>query len=275
MTIKRPLCIAGKNRIAVDALNLFINSPLYDVMVCPVASDSGHDSWQPSLRKFVKQLGCRIVSLEEAQKVAGLIFLSLEYDKIIDIDRFANANLFNIHFSYLPAYKGCFTSIWPILNEESVSGVTLHKIDKGIDTGPIVDQRRFDLHNEITAIELYDVYQKEGAALLKDDILIFQKNDLEVVEQSAIGSTYFSRKSLASIPREISPHQTAFQIKKQVRALFFPVYQTATYCSDAIMRCRITDRRSCLLPGTIVSKKDKSVMVSTIDYDVELVKYQH
>lgn len=269
---KVPLCIAGKNRIAVDALNLFIDSPMYDVMVCPIASDSGHDSWQPSLRNYAKRLGCKIVSLEEAQDISGLIFLSLEYDKVINIHRFKNARLFNLHFSYLPAYKGCFTSIWPILNEESASGVTLHKIDEGIDTGPIIDQRKFILHKEITAMELYETYQTVGAGLLEDNILTLQENDLRMVDQSAIGSTYFSRKSFAWIPREINPHQTAFQIKKQVRALFFPAYQTATYCGNAIASCHITDRRSCSLPGTIVSKKEKSLVISTIDYDVELVK---
>ena len=56
---------------------------------------------------------------------------------------FLNARLYNIHFSYLPAYKGMFTSALPIKNGEVDSGVTLHKIESGIDTGDIIDQIKF------------------------------------------------------------------------------------------------------------------------------------
>ena len=74
-----------------------------------------------------------------------IFFISLEFDKIINTSLFKTTNLFNIHFSLLPRYKGMYTSILPILNGDKISGVTLHKIDRGIDTGDIIDKCSFRL----------------------------------------------------------------------------------------------------------------------------------
>lgn len=71
-----------------------------------------------------------------------LIFISLEFDKIVNPDLFKDARLYNIHFSLLPSYKGMYTSAIPILNGEEMVGVTFHEIDKGIDTGNIIAQKK-------------------------------------------------------------------------------------------------------------------------------------
>ena len=47
-----------------------------------------------------------------------------------------------------------YTSYWPIKNGEKKSGVTLHKIDSGIDTGDIISQLSFDI-DEDTLFSLY------------------------------------------------------------------------------------------------------------------------
>ena len=58
--------------------------------------------------------------------------------EIIKTKNFKSNKLFNLHFSLLPSYKGMHTSAFPILNGEKYSGVTIHKIDNGIDTGDII-----------------------------------------------------------------------------------------------------------------------------------------
>ena len=59
-----------------------------------------------------------------------------------------NLNLINylIFISLLPKYRGVFTSTNVILNNEKTTGVTFHKIDKGIDTGDIIGQKSFKLN---------------------------------------------------------------------------------------------------------------------------------
>ena len=65
---------------------------------------------------------------------------------ILNIDKFFSKELFNFHFSLLPKYRGCHTNFFQIYNGEKISGVTLHKIDNGIDTGPIIDQLKFSIN---------------------------------------------------------------------------------------------------------------------------------
>jgi methionyl-tRNA formyltransferase len=51
----------------------------------------------------------------------------------------------NVHGSLLPKYAGARTLGWVIENGETESGVTVHVIDEGVDTGPIIHQRTFSL----------------------------------------------------------------------------------------------------------------------------------
>ncbi len=51
----------------------------------------------------------------------------------------------NIHYSLLPNYRGGSPLLWQVVNGESHGGVTIHRIDSGIDTGPILRQAAVDL----------------------------------------------------------------------------------------------------------------------------------
>jgi methionyl-tRNA formyltransferase len=57
----------------------------------------------------------------------------------------ASAVFLNVHGSLLPKYAGARTLGWVIENGEAESGVTVHVIDEGVDTGPIIHQRAFAL----------------------------------------------------------------------------------------------------------------------------------
>lgn len=51
----------------------------------------------------------------------------------------------NVHGSLLPKYKGARTLAWAIEEGESKSGVTVHRVDEGMDTGDVLLQTAFDL----------------------------------------------------------------------------------------------------------------------------------
>ena len=62
-------------------------------------------------------------------------FLSLEFDQIIRPQKFADARLYNIHFSLYHIIGEMYTAVLPILYGETRSGVTLHRIDRGLIRG--------------------------------------------------------------------------------------------------------------------------------------------
>jgi len=62
----------------------------------------------------------------------------------------------NVHGGPLPNYRGLpmATAVFAILRAEPEFGVTLHRVDAGIDTGPVVDRRAFRLSESVTLEEL-------------------------------------------------------------------------------------------------------------------------
>ena len=78
------VCIAGKNDIAVFGLKLLIlKLGKENILACPNSDDDGSPSWQPSLARYAERLGIQIVNLEDLYDQDDIIFLSLEFNKII------------------------------------------------------------------------------------------------------------------------------------------------------------------------------------------------
>jgi len=103
------LILAGKTRLAVECLFYVIDQKIAsprEITAIPVASDQGIDTWQPSFRKAAISRGVPVVPVEHAKQLDG-IFISLEYDKIVRSNEFRSRLMLNVHFSALPAYKGC------------------------------------------------------------------------------------------------------------------------------------------------------------------------
>jgi len=263
------ICIAGKNEISVHGLKLALETFNHsEVVTCPNEDDDGISRWQPSLRRFSNEWGVKIVTLEELYDQDDLIFLSLEFDKIIRTEKFKTNKLFNVHFSLLPAYKGMFTSAWPILNGESVSGVTLHKIDSGIDTGDIIEQEKVVISSVENCRSLYFKYLSAGMVLLDRCFHQLVSGNCRFSAQHFRGSSYYSKKSINYNNLQIDINNTAESIERQSRAYHFREFQIPQIHNYPICNGVIIPQRSRLAPGNITADGDDGIVVSTIDYDI-------
>ena len=56
--------------------------------------------------------------------------------------------ILNIHPGWLPEYKGAMSYFWCLRNNESKAGVSVHWMDEGIDTGPLLARRRFKIRRK-------------------------------------------------------------------------------------------------------------------------------
>lgn len=268
------ICVAGKNNIAVDVCNFIVehfnNANIFALVN---KTDDGIDGWQKSFLKYVKNTPkVNLVTLELLYGISDLVFISTEFDKIIKPDRFRSKNLYNIHFSLLPKYKGVFTSVWPILNNDKFSGVTLHKIDNGIDTGEIIAQKKFLIKNDETAYSLYHKLIKNGTNLVIKHLEKLFAGNVCSTPQGIRGSTYYSRQSLNFANLRVDLNCTASQIDAQIRAFYFPAFQLPQVYDVCVVGTRITTQRSIERPGTILSETENFIKISTIDYDIILYK---
>lgn len=266
------ICIAGKNNIAIDVCRYVVeNYPQANIYALINRNEPGEDNWQQSYLKYIKsEPHVKLSTLEQMYEIEDLVFMSVEYDRIIRPHLFKTKYLYNIHFSLLPAYKGVYPSVWPILNGEEYAGVTLHKMDQGIDTGDIIAQKRFKLSSKETSFSLYTRLIDEGTKLVVKHVDKLIANRYTTRQQSAMGSTYYSKKSIDYANLTIVLNVTAAQLDRQIRAFYFPAYQVARVYGHAIQRCVITKQKSTERPGTILEETETYIKLATIDYNIIL-----
>ena len=82
---------------------------------------------------------------------------------ILDLPRFG---CLNVHTSLLPRYRGAAPIQWAILNGDAETGVTIMKMDAGLDTGNILTQAVTPIHPEDTSETLHGRLAALGAELL-------------------------------------------------------------------------------------------------------------
>ncbi|MFZ4400962.1 MAG: formyltransferase family protein [Bacteroidales bacterium] len=267
------LCIAGKGNIAVDCLQFFLKVlDKKDIFVILNNNDNFKNTWMKSLGFYANLEGIKIVKLEDVYLIEDLLFLSLEFDKIINPKKFKSSNLYNIHFSLLPDYKGVYTSLLPILHGKDFSGISFHKIDNGIDTGDIIFQEKIDINNTTTCRELYFKYLINGANLIIENFNEIINGNFKSIKQNPINSFYYSRNSINILQKEINLFQSAFQIQRNVNAFIFREYQLPTINGIQINKVIILEERSKEKPGKIVFENDEKLIINTIDFNIIVIK---
>lgn len=73
----------------------------------------------------------------------------------LEMIRSATRGGINYHPSLLPKYRGGSAINWAVISGERETGVTIHQIDEGVDTGPIILQEKVDIHPDDTVKSLY------------------------------------------------------------------------------------------------------------------------
>jgi len=88
--------------------------------------------------------------------------VSYGYSHIIKQDMIDKAKnpIINLHISYLPFNKGADPNFWSWL-ENTLKGVTIHQIDKGIDTGDILIQKEVKFKGDETLSSSYEILKEE------------------------------------------------------------------------------------------------------------------
>ncbi len=230
------MVIGGKGWLAVRAAELvetLIASGLVDarIEVVRTLDDDGRDSWMPSLVAVGKSKGWPVLdAIETAGLTADDRFLSLQYDRIVDCTALAGVPAYNLHFAYLPRYRGSLTSALPLRNGESTVGVTLHELVQEVDAGPIIAQSAFPVPPFLTAFDLYRAYHDHGFELLKAHLPALIAGRVTAVPQDHANATAFTRRSVDfSDVRLVDFDRDAATVRDHCRSLVFPPAQYPTF----------------------------------------------
>jgi methionyl-tRNA formyltransferase len=102
---------------------------------------------------------------------------------------------FNIHASLLPRWRGAAPINRAIMAGDAESGVTIMKMNEGLDTGDIALADRMPIAPDMTAGELHDALSRLGADLMLRALAALERGTLTFTPQPDSGSTYAAKVS--------------------------------------------------------------------------------
>ncbi|BAJ64108.1 methionyl-tRNA formyltransferase [Anaerolinea thermophila UNI-1] len=132
---------------------------------------------------------------------------------VLDLPQFG---CINVHASLLPRWRGASPIQAAILHGDIVTGVTIMKMDAGIDTGPILAQREVAIQPDDTAGSLSDRLAEEGANLLIEVLPEYLTGRLHPKPQPEEGATY--AKMLTKEEGHLNFEESVHQLVNRVRA---------------------------------------------------------
>ena len=174
----------------------------------------------------------------------------------------------NLHFSLLPAYRGAAPAQRALHNAETVTGVTVFQLDKGMDTGPIFAQGSITIDPSWRSAELLQHLADLGPGVVQ--------RTFEMVES---GNSPHAQDGVSSLAPKISKAEakidfatSASQISNSVRAFTYEPGAWTLWKNEPFKICAVKTVDSLHgVPGQVVVA-DKSVFVSTGSGAIELLR---
>jgi methionyl-tRNA formyltransferase len=102
----------------------------------------------------------------------------------------ASEGAWNVHASLLPKFRGAAPVERAIMAGETETGVTIIRMDEGLDTGPMALQRPVAIPSEMNAGELTELLAHAGAKAIVEGLDLLQTNALILVDQDSRHATY-------------------------------------------------------------------------------------
>ena len=97
----------------------------------------------------------------------------------------------NLHTALLPKYRGLMPTFWVLKNNEEYTGVSVFFVDEGIDSGPIIVQRKIKIGNQ-TQRQLISNTKRLGMECILKAIELIEKDQVELIPNPDSEQTYYS-----------------------------------------------------------------------------------
>lgn len=189
------------NRIKKIGIVAFIGQLLFRFIVMPYLNSSSNDRKRELSASYLKSRPSAplppVAYVENINSQEGSHLLNdLSPDAIVVVTRRiiskgtldrVSARFINIHDGIIPKYRGLFGAYWAMVSGDRANcGATVHFIDQGLDTGPIIAQS--NISDQLTAKDnftTYAIHQFASALpLLNTALLDMAKHQLQTVERS-------------------------------------------------------------------------------------------
>jgi methionyl-tRNA formyltransferase len=190
------LVFLGTSSFACPALaTLFEHNEVQLVVTQPDRPADRHARLRPPpVKELAQQIGVPVFQPERINTQEALTKLRAARPDVIIVAAYGQLlkpqvftipphGAINIHASLLPAYRGAAPVNWAILQGQSVTGITTFRIERGMDTGDILLQRRLSIDPNETAGELEARLAKLGAEAILATLYALSEGSLTPIPQ--------------------------------------------------------------------------------------------
>jgi methionyl-tRNA formyltransferase len=177
---------------------------------------------------------------------------------------------FNVHASLLPRWRGAAPINRAVMAGDAESGMTVMKMNEGLDTGDMAMAERVPIGADMTAGELHDVLARIGADLMPRAFAALERGTLALTPQPETGVTYASK--IAKEETRIDWAQPWKQVHDHIRGLSpFPGAWFEMADGTRIKVLRTTQADGSGAPGTVL---DDKLTVACAEGAVRLLQLQ-
>lgn len=161
----------------------------------------------------------------------------------------------NIHTSLLPRWRGAAPIQRAIEEGDNETGITIMKMDSGLDTGPILEQFACSILPRDTARTLHDRLAIMSAREINESLSKIVECETNAIEQDNSKATY--AKKISKQDAKIDWTQSAIQLERKIRAFNpFPITHTVMNKTNVrIWEAEIKQSSEDLVVGTLLNTK--------------------
>jgi methionyl-tRNA formyltransferase len=170
--------VASSSPVAIpliSALNASSTHQLIGLLTNPdKATGRGMHVVANELANWAESLGLNVQKPENNDELKKVIenikpeiVITIAYGRIIPLDllELPKSGWINVHFSLLPRWRGAAPVQWAILNGDKQTGITVFKLDKGMDTGPVYLEQVTPINDNENSDELLKRLSQIGSDL--------------------------------------------------------------------------------------------------------------
>ncbi len=279
----------GTPDFAVGSLKALLEAGQYHIQAVVTQPDRpkgrGQKMVETPVKTFALQHGLPVfqpLKVKEAEFVQQLKAWQPDFIVVAAFGQFLTQEILdiptygciNVHASLLPKYRGAAPIQYAIIKGEKESGVTIMRMEKGMDTGAMYSRVVVPIDAEMNFARLHDELMEKGAVLLTDTLpRIAEGLQPEIQKESEATFATLLTKEMA----KIDWNRPAQEVHDRVRG-FDPVPGAFTYLPDGkllkIWETRVTGTRTEALPGTVVSVTKKDFSVACRDGELRILTVQ-
>jgi methionyl-tRNA formyltransferase len=177
------------------------------------------------LATWTESLGINIQKPENNDELKKIIesikpevVITIAYGRIIPLEllEIPKYGWINVHFSLLPRWRGAAPVQWAILNGDKQTGITVFKLDKGMDTGPVYLEQATPINNDENSDGLLKRLSKIGSDLAIKSLELISEG-VTPKPQASIGITLAPK--ISKNDGKIDWQQSSNQVVNRFRAL--------------------------------------------------------